>query len=177
MSILKRKNKLPIFKDKTPIFFKQKNHKDDVVFEIKSGSYKAWMPTISEKLDLGRIIDNWSERTYLTRFIITNFGVISNNIGIIAIAVKDSSDKMEIYCRKSYFEDNVSHKKYINKFATANGLSVRKDIHYIDKDDINSWIKPIEIGLEFYDENVQAETSKSFFDKMKTGYPLYYSLN
>jgi hypothetical protein len=124
---------------------------------------------LSEKLDLSQPELNWTESTYGNTGKIRNCGIISDRSGIIAIAVRDSiTNKMDIYCRSWYFEDNPSHKKYINSFAKKNLMSVRKDIHYVDQSEIDAWIKPLEVGLEFYDEENQDKVTEDLFDKLKS---------
>lgn len=167
MSILRRK--CDEFPNKTPILFELQDLKDSSYFEIKKNRYDHSYAVLSEKLDLSKPEVNWTERSWNGKGKIRNFGIISDQFGVIAIAIRDSiTNKMDIYCRSGYFEDNPSHKRYINNFAKANLMSVRKDIHYVDQSLINDWIKPFEVGLEFYDEENQDKVTEDLFDKLKS---------
>lgn len=169
MPILKRKNKAEVFTGKTPIFFNQESHKDDLYFEIKKKNYQHGT-TIAERLDLSKTTDNWYGEAYFQRGLISNYGIIIDYKGVVAIALIDDNGGMKIFCRYYYFEDNPSHKKYINKFAKDNGLSLRKDIHYVPDGLINSWIKPFEVGLEFYSDEVQDSVSNGLKEELKSKY-------
>jgi len=173
MQYLKRNNKLPEFVGKTPLIFFEDNHKESIIYAIdRTRRNECWNTIISEKLDIGRKIDNWWCSNYSSNKLSTSYGLIVNTKRVIAIAVKDSNDKIEIYCNSFYFNQNESHKKYINKFARDLGISVRKDIHYINDDVINSWINPLTIDLNFYDREVQDKVSEDFFNEMKIIHPI-----
>ena len=169
MPILKRKCKE--FPNKTPIFFELPINQGLNDFKFDNSGRKNYRSLITDKLNLASTENNL-RHGYSHGCHRTSFGIVLAN-GIIAIALRDNiSDKLEIYCRESYFNDNESHKKYVNKFAKDNGLSVRKDIYYVESDLIDSWIRPFEVGLEFYDEEVQANNSKAFLEKLKVNYPI-----
>ena len=169
MPILKRKCKE--FPNKTPIFFELPINQGLNDFKFDNSGRKNYRSLIADKLNLTSTENNL-RHGYSHGCHRTSFGIVLAN-GIIAIALRDNiSDKLEIYCRESYFNDNESHKKYVNKFAKDNGLSVRKDIYYVESDLIDSWIRPFEVGLEFYDEEVQANNSKAFLEKLKVDYPI-----
>lgn len=169
MPILKKKCKE--FPNKTPILFEQQEFVELNSHLIKESDNYRWSAKLEDKLRIDRKIVNWSTGGYGSNRFITNYGVIYRD-KIIAIVLRDNtSNKLEIYCDSYYFDLNKSHKKYINKFARENSMSVRKDIFYIDKDLLDSWTRPFEVGLEFYEDEAQDKATEGLFAKLRAEYP------
>lgn len=175
MGILKKNNKKSIFVGKTPILFGLERHldKSSITLSTRASEHCEWRPKFEDKINLGRDIDSWVSAGSYKSFV-TAYGVVLNNNGnnIVSIALKDESGKMYIYCSQSYFDQNPTHKKYINRFVRENNLSIKKDVYYCDQYELNSWIRPLEVGLDFYSEEVQDSVSVGFLNELKAKYPM-----
>jgi len=168
MAILRRK--CSSFPNKTPILFELEMNRDISVFYIENTDNGEYNPLIADKIRLDRRINNWTSRGYSGIKVKCSYGLIYTK-RTIALALRDDiSNKMEIYCSREYFSNNEFHKKYINKFARENNISVRKDIFYIDDESLVEWSIPFRMGLEFYDDETQDKTSEELFNKMKLIY-------
>lgn len=166
MSKLRRTNKDEFFKGQTPVAFSGR----DVKF-LDADSYNYFHGTQRESLTMLNLSDRGMIRS---RSFYAGYGVLLPNWGrtVAAIATINTSGTIHIYYNEKYFEHNPSHKTPVNKFARELGLSLKKDITYISDGLINTWIAPFSASLEFYDEAVQAATSKEFFASIKNKYPL-----
>ena len=157
-----RKNKH--FEGFEPIVFEKEANLNKKVFEIKDPLYWYGPAVIADRFSLA--YDYSASRN--KGGVVTSIGVLAGEYknGIIAIALRKEG-KLSIYCNEHYFELNPAKKKYINKYAKDNDLSVRKDIHYIEANLLNTWLQPIEVNMSFYDENIQKQNSKELIEKLK----------
>ena len=160
MGIIRRKVKGELFKNKTPIVFELERHSNKDTIRTENGRH--WCSSMLEdRLNIGRQDDGWG------RFgAINYYGLLttSGGCGALAVAVRDSeTDKISIYCREEYFTLHPTHKKYINKFAKDLGLSVRKDIHYIENDEIDLWVREVTVDMNFYLDETQDNVTEAVF--------------